>query len=481
MFVGISYLVLYLHSLSKKSYKSGYDVMKLDIAQEKKFYLVSLGCARNLVDSEVMFGSLLKGGWTHTHRSEESNAVIINTCGFIESAKEESIDTILSFAEKKRENPDFKLIVTGCLSQRYKTQLSKGLPEVDFFLGTDQFTNILDFINKPPKKGAVITRRSNYLYNENVTRVNTLSKVSAYVKVAEGCQHNCAFCIIPAIRGKLRSRTITSVEKEVRNLVGAGVKEVILIAQDLAAFGRDKGQDELLPLLKSLVAIEELRWIRLLYLYPENISDEFLDFMSKEDKIVKYIDIPVQHASDSILKKMGRCLNKNELISVIKRVRHKVPGVAIRTTVMVGFPGESEEDFEELRQFVADNKFEHLGCFSYSPEEGTIAARMPEQVPESIKKDRYDIIMSLQQKISAVTLRDIIGKHFEAVFDSYNNESKTLLGRLSVQAPDVDGSVEVSLRDIGKLSFDPALLVGNIRKVCITRSLDYDLEAELIH
>jgi ribosomal protein S12 methylthiotransferase len=440
--------------------------------RSQKVHLVSLGCARNLVDSEVMLGSLLKEGWEHTHEVDEADAVIVNTCGFIQSAKEESIDTILNFAEKKRQSANFKLVVTGCLSQRYKTQLAKGLPEVDFFLGTDQFANIQSYLEAPLEKGTVIAKRSHYLYNEDVARVNTLSKHSAYVKVAEGCQHNCAFCIIPAIRGRLRSRTLSSIVNEVQSLVQGGVKEIILIAQDLAAYGRDKGQDDLVPMLKELVSIENLQWVRLLYVYPENITDEFIDLLASEPKIVKYLDIPVQHASDRILKAMNRCLTTEEMTSVFARLRARVPGLAIRTTVMVGFPGETEEDCEELAQFVQAQRFEHLGCFTYSPEEGTVAARMKEQIEDDVKAARFDKIMRLQQVVSAELLKTKIGTHVDAILERFDPNVSAWVGRTSTQAPDIDGTIRV----FGAMEAK----AGDIVRVAITASSEYDLEGRVV-
>jgi ribosomal protein S12 methylthiotransferase len=341
-----------------------------DSTQPRKIHLVSLGCSRNRVDSEVMVGTLLRDGWKSVDAPDDADAVVVNTCGFIASAKEESIDTILSMAELKKTNPDMKLVVAGCLTQRYKTQLAKGLPEVDLFIGTDEFSKIADLIDNG-EKGSIHAKRTNYLYNEDMPRVNTLTSFSAYVKVAEGCQHNCAFCIIPAIRGRLRSRPVHSVVKEVMNLVDSGVVEINLIAQDLAAYGRDTGETNLVELLRALVKIDGLRWIRLLYAYPENISEEFLEIFASEEKIVKYLDIPVQHGSNSVLKRMNREVTREQIIETVQKLRARVPSVAIRTSVMVGFPGEAAEEFDDLLSLVEELKFDHLGCFTYSQEEGT--------------------------------------------------------------------------------------------------------------
>ena len=442
-------------------------------AMNQNVHLISLGCARNRVDSEVMLGTLLGEGWTHTENPEEAGTIIVNTCGFIGPAKQESIDTILEAAEYKKSNPDLKLVVTGCLTQRYKTQLAKGLPEVDFFVGTDQFNEIKNLLGQEVEKGEVFAKRTHYLYNENLPRINTLSKTAAYVKVAEGCQHNCAFCIIPAIRGKLRSRPVKSVVEECKKLADEGVLEINLIAQDLAAYGRDTGTADLHELLTELVKIEGIERIRCLYMYPENISDEFLEFIAKEPKIVKYLDVPVQHASDRILEAMNRDVRKNQLRDTLKKVREKVPGMAIRTSVMVGFPGETEEDFQELKNFVAEQKFDHLGCFTYSQEEGTVAGRMNDQIQDDIKKRRQAEIMALQQEISQKRLESYVDKIYDVLVEGPSPDTDLLWqGRLATQAPEVDGVVYINDGDVK---------AGTIQRVKITDSHDYDLVGEVIN
>lgn len=446
---------------------------KNSTASVRKVHLVSLGCSRNRVDSEVMVGTLLRDGWQSVEDAETADAVVVNTCGFIASAKEESIDTILSMAELKKTNPEMKLVVTGCLTQRYKTQLAKGLPEVDLFIGTDEFSRIGELIDNPASKGTIHAKRTNYLYNEDMPRVNTLAAHSAYVKVAEGCQHNCAFCIIPAIRGKLRSRPVHSVVKEVMQLVDSGVQEINLIAQDLAAYGRETGETNLLELLRALVKIEDLRWIRLLYVYPENISDEFLEFFAKEEKIVKYLDIPVQHGSNSLLKRMNRVVTREEIIATVTKLRSMVPGVAIRTSVMVGFPGETEAEFEDLKSLVKQLKFEHLGCFTYSQEEGTVAGRMADQIDESIKQQRMEEIMEIQKEISREKLRRFVGKRIPVLVAGPSEESEFVWqGRMSVQAPEVDGLVYLN---------DGPVKAGQIQMVEITDSYEYDLVGRVVH
>jgi ribosomal protein S12 methylthiotransferase len=362
--------------------------------------------------------------------------------------------------------------VAGCLTQRYKSQLVKGLPEVDLFIGTDEFSRIGELLDSNEPLAKIHAKRTNYLYNEDIPRVNTLSAHSAYVKVAEGCQHNCAFCIIPAIRGKLRSRPVHSVVKEVMQLVDEGVQEVNLISQDLAAYGRETGDTNLMELLRALVKIEDLRWIRLLYVYPENISDEFLEFFAKEEKIVKYLDIPVQHGSNAVLKRMNRDVTREDLIASVTKLRSMVPSVAIRTSVMVGFPGETEEEFADLKSLVKDLKFEHLGCFTYSQEEGTVAGRMDGQIDDQTKQERMAEIMEIQKDISREKLRRFVGKRLPVLVAGPSEESDLVWqGRMSVQAPEVDGIVYLN---------DGPVKAGQIQLVEITDSYEYDLVGRVI-
>jgi ribosomal protein S12 methylthiotransferase len=444
-----------------------------DIAsQKKKVHLVSLGCARNRVDSEVMLGSLLENQWTITQESNDADAIVINTCGFIDAAKEESVATILEATQLKDNRPNLKVVVAGCLTQRYKKKLADGLPEVDLFIGTDEFSQIATFLDEELPTGEVRAKRTHYLYDGRLPKKNTLGRSSAYVKVAEGCQHNCAFCIIPAIRGKLRSRPIPNVVREVEQLAREGVREVNLIAQDLAAFGRDWGSSDLLPLLKALVAVEGIDWIRLLYVYPENISDEFIEFFASHPKLVKYLDIPVQHASNRLLEAMNREVTQEQLRERLIRLRERVPNVAIRTSVMVGFPGETEADFAELKAFVEEMEFDHLGCFSYSQEEGTVAGRMPNQIGEDIKERRQSDIMALQQMISRQRLQRIVGQQLPVLIEGLSSETDLLAqGRLATQAPEVDGVVYIN---------DGPFQPGSIQLVEITEAFDYDLVGRVV-
>ncbi len=446
--------------------------MEVLASPTRKVHLISLGCARNRADSEVMLGSLMANNYSITDDAEAADTVVINTCGFIEAAKAESVQTILDAAELKKINPNMKIVVAGCLTQRYKGQLVDGLPEVDLFVGTDEFPKIAEFLKQDLPMGTVRAQRTHYLYDGSLPKKNTLTSSSAYVKVAEGCQHNCSFCIIPAIRGQLRSRPISNVVMEVEALAKEGVKEINLIAQDLAAYGRDWGSSDLLDLLKALVAVEGIEWIRLLYVYPENISDEFIELLASHPKIVKYLDIPVQHASDNLLKKMNRDISRDGLRSIFGKLRERVPGLAIRTSVMVGFPGETAEDFQLLKDFVLEQRFDHLGCFTYSQEEGTVAGRMSHQLDEDLKVERQAELMALQREISADRLIDYVGKVVKVLVKGLSDESDLLAeGRLSTQAPEVDGVVYIN---------DGAFKTGTIQSVLITDSHDYDLVGRVI-
>lgn len=446
--------------------------MEVLASPTRKVHLISLGCARNRADSEVMLGSLMSNHYSITDDAEAADTVVINTCGFIEAAKAESVQTILDAAELKKTNPNLKVVVAGCLTQRYKGQLVEGLPEVDLFIGTDEFPKIAEFLEQDLPKGSVRAQRTHYLYDGSLPKKNTLTSSSAYVKVAEGCQHNCSFCIIPAIRGQLRSRPIANVLMEAEALAKEGVKEINLIAQDLAAYGRDWGSSDLLELLKALVKVEGIEWIRLLYVYPENISDEFIEFFASHPKIVKYLDIPVQHASDALLKKMNRDISRDGLRTIFGKLRERVPGLAIRTSVMVGFPGETEENFLELKDFVLEQRFDHLGCFTYSQEEGTVAGRMANQIEEEVKLDRQAEIMEVQREISADRLIDYVGKTVRVLIKGLSDESDLLAeGRLSTQAPEVDGVVYIN---------DGDFKAGTIQNVLITDSHDYDLVGRVV-
>ncbi len=430
---------------------------------------MSLGCARNRVDSEVMLGLLWHDGWSFTENPEQASVIVVNTCSFIDPAKEESIEQILEAASYKERFPDLKLVVTGCLTQRYKEELVSELPEVDLFIGTDEFPKIAEFLRTLPAKGTVHADRTSYIYSHELPRINTQHPGSAYVKISEGCQHRCSFCVIPLIRGPLRSRSVESIHQEVLELVKTGVVEINLIAQDLTAFAREKsGSSESLPaLIKSLASIKDLEWIRLLYAYPENIDNKLLTLLREEPKLVKYLDIPIQHASNKILKLMSRAIDQESLRNTIKKIRKTIPEIAIRTSVMVGFPGETEADFDELKQFVSDMHFEHLGCFVYSREEETRAAAMPDQIDDSTKNRRSNEIMKLQRAISKKYLKSFIGRTLPILVEGPHRETPLLWqGRLSTQAPEVDGVVIIN---------EGNPIQGKIQSVRVTGTHDYDL------
>lgn len=481
-------------------------------------HLITLGCARNRVDSEVMLGTLLGDGWSYCEDPAEAEMIVINTCGFIQAAKEESIDTILEMAEYKKHSSVI-LVVAGCLSQRYKSQLVKSLPEVDLFVGSDQFARLPDILeaheqqkrdqlhSRAPAAQKLYTQRSGALYSDFMPRVNTLHSHCAYVKIAEGCDHQCAFCIIPAIRGRLRSRSIESVVQECKNLAEGGVREVNLIAQDLAAYGRDRGSEDLLPLLQKMAEVEGLSWIRLLYMYPENISADFLDFLADEPKMVPYLDIPMQHGHSAVLERMNRGVSAQQLRDTVAWVRDKVEGIAIRTSVMVGFPAETEEEFQELYRFVEDMRFDHLGCFVYSQEAGTRAGAMEQQIEHSIKERRRTEIMQLQRQISASKLQNLRGRKVMALMErpfemraSSDQESAVPVtfgksygrvavqaekterriawqARLSTQAPEVDGRayLTVDQGNEAEASLIASLKVGDIIPAFVERTSDYDV------
>ena len=436
-------------------------------------HFISLGCARNRVDTEVMIGALQQHDWQVVASAEEAAVVIVNTCGFIGPAKEESIDTILEIAAMKSERPDLRLVVAGCLAQRYRQQLADGLPEVDLFIGTDEFPRIAEYLAAPLARGTIKVARSHYLFSGELPKVNTLSPGSAYVKVAEGCSHSCSFCIIPDIRGKLRSRPVANIINEAQRLANEGVVELNLIAQDLAAYGRDNsGKGQLLTLLRELVRIDPIRWVRLLYVYPENIDDDFLEFFATEPKVVKYLDIPVQHASDAVLRAMRRGVKAASLRQVLARVRAAASDVAIRTSVMVGFPGETDEDFQQLKEFVAEQRFTHLGCFQFSAEEGTAAFDMQPKIADDVMKKLQNAVMKMQRKISREHMQAQVGRRLPVLVKGVSDESDLLAeGRSAAQAPEVDGVVYIN---------DGAFRPGTIQEVEITAAHDYDLVGHIV-
>lgn len=436
---------------------------------KEKVFIVSLGCDKNLVDSEVMLGMLNKCDFIITNEEEEADIIIVNTCSFIHDAKEESIETILEMAQYKETGSCKGLIVTGCLPQRYKDELMKEIPEVDGVLGTTNYDQIVETVNNIIAESKHVSFSDiNYTPEPYVDRVTTTTSQYAYLKISEGCNNNCTYCIIPKLRGKLRSRTMESLIKEAEYLANLGKNELILVAQDLAKYGIDiYGEYRLPTLLKELCKIDGIEWIRLLYCYPEDITDELIETIKEEDKILNYIDIPLQHVNNKILKMMGRKSTKEKIIEVINKLRKEIPNICIRTTFIVGFPGESEEQYIELKSFISTYEFERLGVFTYSPEEDTKAATMENQIDEEIKLSRRDEIMLIQQQISANNNKKLINDIMDVLIEGYIPEDNVYIGRTYRDAPNVDGMIFV------EAPYD--LIAGQIVKVNITDGNEYDL------
>ena len=451
------------------------------MGQRQKFNIISLGCARNLVDSEVMAGVLHQNDYELVPEPETADIVLINTCGFIAAAKEESIDTILDVARLKEEGKVKKLIVAGCLSQRYLNELAKELPEVDFFIGTGEVPRIAEIL----KEHEAQARRQyvglpSYLYDHSTPRIRSTPSYTAFVKVSEGCDHKCAFCIIPQMRGPHRSRSIDSIFNEACKLTEKGVKEINLIAQDLTAYGRDrKDGTSLEGLLRELANVPQLHWLRLLYAYPNFLDDALLEVIRDSEKICKYIDIPFQHISQSILQRMRRGKSGSSVREATQKLRKFIPGLTLRTSLIVGFPGETDTDFSELLDFVEEAEFERLGVFKYSPEEGTAAARMGAQVSEQVKERRWQEVMDLQSVISRKKNEGLIGTIQRVMIDDVALNSERVTGRTQGHAPEVDGVVFVESDDSRpkRVPVRP----GDMIDVKITGALDYDLISETIN
>jgi len=404
--------------------------------------MVSLGCSKNQVDAERLLAMLRSAGYDISPRPERCDAVIINTCGFIESAKQEAIDVILEFAHKKREGIIGGLIVTGCLSERYREEFIKEFPEVDGVLGIGKNAEIAAAVDRVLGGEKYLAFGEKEELSLEGDRLLAGPAYSAYLKVAEGCDNRCSYCAIPDIRGKFRSRPMENIIKEARELVSAGVRELCLVAQDTTRYGEDIYGKLMLPeLLKSLCEIPQLRWLRLLYCYPDRVTDELLDVIASQPKIVKYMDLPVQHASGKVLKEMNRSGDEASLRSLIKRIRQKVPGATLRTTLITGFPGESEEDFEILCRFVQEAKFERLGCFAYSQEENTPAGDRDDQVDEQTRRRRAEIIMETQEVIAARIAAGMAGMEIEVLCEGYDSQKKMCVGRSQADAPDIDARV----------------------------------------
>lgn len=439
-----------------------------------KLLFVSLGCDKNLVDSEDMLGVLTRAGHEIVDDENEAEAIIINTCCFINDAKEESVETILEMAEYKKAGTCKVLIVTGCMAQRYKQEIIEEIPEVDAVLGTTSYGEILKAVEE-----AVAGRHYqeykdiDYLVPDQGKRVLTTGGHFAYLKIAEGCDKHCTYCIIPKLRGKFRSVPMERLIRQAEELAEQGVKELILVAQETTLYGKDLyGEKSLHRLLKELCKVKGIRWIRILYCYPEEIYDELIQTMKEEPKICHYLDLPIQHASDEILKRMGRRTSKKQLVEIIGKLRSEIPDIALRTTLITGFPGESEANHEELMGFVDEMEFDRLGVFTYSPEEDTPAADMPEQIEESVKEDRQAELMELQQDIAFDKAEDMVGSEVLMMVEGKVADENVYVGRTYKDAPNVDGLIFVHT--------DAELITGDFAKVKVTGALEYDLIGELM-
>lgn len=441
---------------------------------------ISLGCDKNLVDTEVMLGILAQRGHQMVDDENEADVIIINTCCFIHDAKEESIQNILEMAQLKENGRLKALIVAGCLAQRYKDEILKEIPEVDAVLGTtsyEEIGNIIDSVlsdNMAERGQSRITMKDvDYLPEVKTKRLVTTGGHFAYLKIAEGCDKHCTYCIIPKVRGNYRSVPMENLLKEAKELADGGVKELILVAQETTVYGQDIYGEKMLPkLLRELCKINGIRWIRILYCYPEEITDELIQTMKEEPKICHYLDLPIQHASDAILKKMGRRTSKEQLIETIEKLRDVMPDIALRTTLITGFPGETEEDHEELMDFVDQMEFERLGVFTYSPEEDTPAAKMDGQIEEEVKEDRQAELMELQQDIVFEQAEDMIGRELLVMIEGKVADENAYVGRTYRDAPNVDGLIFVNT--------DEELMSGDFAKVKVTGAMEYDLIGELI-
>ena len=442
---------------------------------KQKVSMVSLGCPKNLVDAEVMLGVLSRQEYEITTNEKDADVIIVNTCSFIKEAKQESIDAILDLAERKHDGRCHTLIVSGCLPQRYQDELAKELPEVDIFIGTGDYPRIAEILAE--KAGTTEQLRyigdPDYIYDENLPRLNSSPGWYSYLKIGEGCSNCCSYCIIPKLRGAYRSRPVDALVAEAETLASRGVKELNIISQDITRYGSDMEDGTTLEtLLRRLVTIEGIQWIRLLYAYPDGISDSLIALIRDEPKICKYLDIPIQHISDPVLQKMKRRSSEQQIRDLIAKLRNEIPGISLRTSLIVGFPGETAEDFSTLMQFVEQAQFDRLGVFCYSREEGTPAAEMTDQISERIKRERYRKLMRAQARLSFRRNRALINQTEQVIVEGYSEETELLLkGRSSRQAPDIDGQVYITSGTAN---------VGDIVTIRFTDSSDYDLIGEMV-
>ena len=439
-----------------------------------KILFISLGCDKNLVDTEVMLGMLASRGYEMTNDEQEADIIVINTCCFIHDAKEESIQNILDMAEYKKNGSAKALIVTGCMAERYRQEILDEIPEVDEVLGTTAYDRILDAVDAAlAGQHEVMTANLDALPLPETKRLVTTGGHFAYLKIAEGCDKHCTYCIIPKIRGNFRSVPMERLLKEAQDLAEQGVKELILVAQETTLYGKDLYREKSLPkLLRELCKISGIRWIRILYCYPEEITDELIQVMKEEPKICHYLDLPIQHANDTILKRMGRRTSKQELIDIVQKLRKEIPDICLRTTLITGFPGETQEQHEEVMEFIDTLEFDRLGAFTYSPEEDTPAATFEDQIDEAVKEDRQADIMELQQEIAFDKAEEMIGREVLVMIEGKVADENAYVGRTYRDAPNVDGLIFINT--------DVELISGDFAKVKVTGALDYDLIGELM-
>lgn len=435
--------------------------------------LVSLGCPKNLVDGEVMLGRLRDAGYRLVAEPSTAEVLVVNTCAFIDRAKQESVDAILEMAREKERGQARRLVVTGCLSQRYDEELRREIPEIDATLGTGQVEEIVRAVGGEGTSLADAPEPPTWVYDHTTPRVLSTPPWLAYVKISEGCDYTCSFCIIPTLRGRHRSRNVEDIVSESLSLAARGVRELVLVAQDSTRFGLDHGiRDGLAYLLRRLGRVDGIEWIRVMYAYPATLSDRILDTIGSEEKVVKYVDIPLQHASERVLRRMKRPTGRGNLLGMIERIRDRVPGVALRSSFIVGFPGETEGEFEELLAFVADAEFDHVGVFTYSDEEGTTSHDLTGRVPPRTKEARRRRLMALQKKLSRRHNRRRVGERHRVLVEGTHPDSDLLLrGRLATQAPDIDGQVILN---------DGSAAPGSFVTGEITEAHPYDLVARIV-
>lgn len=450
------------------------------LESKKKVHFISLGCPKNLVDSEIMAGTLMKEGYEVVAKADEAETVIVNTCGFIEDSKRESIQKILEVSALKSGGGVKQVVVAGCLTQRYKDELVEGLPEADLFVGSGEFQNIAKILkdHSSGNKQKTFFNLPTYLQEEATPRINSQPQHRAYIKISEGCLKRCSFCAIPLIRGNLQSRALSHVVSEAKLLAAGGVKELIIISHDFTDYGWDlrkknpEAVESPFALLKALADVEGIEWVRVLYMYPDGVTPEMVNLIKNNKKLVKYFDMPLQHINNDVLKRMNRKMTRAEIEEAVSLIRREIPEAVIRTQFIVGFPGETEEAFEELLDFVDEQQFDRVGCFKYSPEENTPGGRMVDQIDEETKQQRFDQLMSLQQQISREKQQDMVGKVVDVLVEGLSEETELLLqGRTSQQAPEIDGIVLIN---------EGEAQPGQIVKVEITEAMEYDLIGRII-